>query len=64
MRRCRRREEPPIDDYAAADPAEFFAVTVETFFLAPDLLRWAYPAVYACLSEFFDENPARLEEGT
>ena len=39
-------------------------MTVETFFLAPDLLRWAYPAVYACLSEFFDEDPARLEEGT
>ena len=57
-------EEPPIDDYAAADPAEFFSVTVETFFLAPDVLKWAYPAVYACLSEFFDEDPVRLEEGT
>ena len=57
-------QEPPIDDYAAADPAEFFAVTVETFFLAPDMLEWAYPAVYACLSEFFGEGHARVEEGT
>lgn len=58
-------EEPPIDDYAAADPAEFFSVTVETFFLAPGVLEWAYPAVYGCLSEFFDEDPAgvRREEG-
>lgn len=58
-------QEAPIDDYAAADPAEFFSVTVETFFLAPGLLEWAYPAVYGCLSEFFDEDPAgvRAEAG-
>lgn len=57
------QEETPIDEYAAADPAEFFAVAVETFFLAPGVLSWAYPEVYRCLSEFFDEDPARREEG-
>ena len=31
-----------IDPYAAEDPAEFFAVTSEYFFTAPDLLHEAY----------------------
>lgn len=56
-------EEAPIDEYAAADPAEFFSVTVETFFLAPGLLERAYPEVYGCLAEFFDEDPAGAGEG-
>ena len=55
-------EEPPIDDYAAESPAEFFSVAVETFFLAPRLLDWAYPEVYGRLAEFFGEDPRRLEE--
>ena len=54
-------EEPPMDEYGAESPAEFFSVAVETFFLAPGLLDRAYPEVYACLSELFDEHPARLE---
>ena len=54
--------ETPIDDYAASDPAEFFAVTVETFFTVPDILAEAYPPVYALLAELFREDPleARL----
>ncbi len=53
-------EEPPIDEYAAESPAEFFSVAVETFFLAPGQLDWAYPAVYGCLQELFGEDPRRL----
>jgi Mlc titration factor MtfA (ptsG expression regulator) len=51
-----RRPQPParrpphaktaIDPYAAENPAEFFAVTSEYFFSAPDLLHEAYPQVY------------------
>ena len=49
--------EPPIDDYAASDPAEFFAVAVETFFTGPDILADGFPQVYALLTELFREDP-------
>ena len=53
--------ELPIDPYAAEDPAEFFAVTSEYFFTAPDLLQAAYPGVYAQLRLFYRQDPgARL----
>ncbi|MGH8432973.1 MAG: zinc-dependent peptidase [Pseudomonas sp.] len=51
----------PIDSYAAENPGEFFAVTSEYFFSAPDLLENAYPAVYAQLKAFYRQDPlARL----
>lgn len=50
-----------IDPYAAENPAEFFAVTSEYFFSAPDLLQQAFPEVYAQLAEFYRQDPlARL----
>jgi len=53
----------PIDPYAAENPAEFFAVTSEYFFSAPDLLARAYPAVYAQLAAFYRQDPrARLQQ--
>lgn len=57
-----RELEPPIDDYAASDPAEFFAVAVETFFTGPDILAEAFPPVYGLLTALFREDPlaARL----
>ena len=42
--------EPPINPYAAQDPAEFFAVVSEVFFKAPDQLQHAFPEVYRQLS--------------
>jgi Mlc titration factor MtfA (ptsG expression regulator) len=58
----RRLDEHPeidteIDPYAAEDPAEFFAVTCEYFFTAPDLLAQSYPAVYEQLKLFFRQDP-------
>ncbi|MHA6495199.1 M90 family metallopeptidase [Pseudomonas borbori] len=51
-----------IDPYAAEDPAEFFAVTSEYFFSAPDLLAEAFPQVYAQLKLFYRQDPlARLQ---
>jgi len=53
--------ETAIDPYAAENPAEFFAVTSEYFFSAPDLLHQAYPQVYRQLSLFYRQDPlARL----
>ncbi|MGV8843922.1 MAG: zinc-dependent peptidase [Pseudomonas sp.] len=48
---------PPIDPYAAENPGEFFAVTSEYFFCAPDLLHSAFPAVYAQLQLFYRQDP-------
>jgi Mlc titration factor MtfA (ptsG expression regulator) len=54
--------ETAIDPYAAEDPAEFFAVTSEYFFSAPDLLAATYPAVYAQLALFYRQDPqSRLQ---
>ncbi|PHN77974.1 zinc-dependent peptidase [Pseudomonas syringae] len=54
--------EPTIDPYAAEDPAEFFAVTSEYFFSAPDLLHSSYPAVYEQLKAFYRQDTlARLD---
>ena len=55
--------ETEIDPYAAENPAEFFAVTSEYFFSAPDLLVNSYPQVYAQLSRFYRQDPlARLAQ--
>ena len=55
--------ETDIDPYAAENPAEFFAVTSEYFFSAPDLLVGTYPQVYAQLSRFYRQDPlARLHQ--
>lgn len=57
---CERvdRDEPTfIDPYASESPGEFFAVTSEVFFEAPEELLAAYPAVYAQLKQFYRQNP-------
>ncbi|MDB5980635.1 MAG: zinc-dependent peptidase [Pseudomonas sp.] len=55
--------ETAIDPYAAENPAEFFAVTSEYFFSAPDLLANAYPAVYQQLKGFYRQDTlARLQQ--
>ncbi|SNS76260.1 zinc-dependent peptidase [Pseudomonas segetis] len=48
---------PPIDAYAAENPAEFFAVCSEYFFSAPDLLNQAFPSVYAQFVLFYRQDP-------
>lgn len=50
-------EPTTIDPYAAEHPGEFFAVTCEVFFEAPDILSDMYPAVYQQLSLFFRQHP-------
>ncbi|MFP4130650.1 zinc-dependent peptidase [Thiohalospira sp.] len=48
---------PDLDPYALTDPAEFFAVACEYFFVLPDQLETAYPALYDQLREFFAQDP-------
>ena len=47
----------PLDPYAARDPAEFFAVASEAFFVAPAPLAAAYPRVYALLAAYYRQDP-------
>ncbi|MDR2876701.1 MAG: zinc-dependent peptidase [Chromatiales bacterium] len=49
--------EPPVDEYAAQDPAEFFAVLSEYFFELPHYLREVWPAIYADLCAFYRQDP-------
>ncbi len=53
-----RHEPTAIDPYAAAHPAEFFAVCSECFFTDPLRLRDTYPAVYQQFTRFFGQQPA------
>lgn len=48
----------PFDEYAATDPAEFFAVATETFFLRPTELLASLPGVYDQLARFYRQDPA------
>jgi Mlc titration factor MtfA (ptsG expression regulator) len=52
-------EETLLDPYGTEDPAEFFAVATEAFFLIPNKLVEEEPDLYAILSEFFRQDPAR-----
>lgn len=56
--RCLDEERaPPIDEYAAESPAEFFSVASEYFFTLPEVLRDAYPRVYGQLARFYRQEP-------
>jgi Mlc titration factor MtfA (ptsG expression regulator) len=48
-----------LDPYGAEDPAEFFAVCTEAFFLGPRDLAEEEPDLYATLSTYFRQDPAR-----
>lgn len=47
----------PLDPYAATDPAEFFAVAVEAFFVAPEPLAEVFPGLYRKLEAYFGIDP-------
>ena len=51
-------EDTVIDEYAAENPAEFFAVISEAFFEVPKVVRAEYPDVYAQLALFYRQDPA------
>ncbi len=58
---CRRvagGRETLLDPYGAQSPEEFFAVSSEAFFVAPDDLRIEMPAWYGLLAGFYRQDPA------
>lgn len=50
-------EPDPLGDYAATEPAEFFAVASERFFGQPWALAQAHPALYGELRRFYEVDP-------
>ncbi len=47
----------PIDDYAASNPGEFFAVMSEQFFTGPAVLSRHLPDLYEALVHFYRQDP-------
>jgi MtfA peptidase len=50
----------PMDTYAAKNPAEFFAVASEVFFVAPSGLAVDYPDVYQLLERYYRQQPIAI----
>ncbi len=46
-----------LDPYAAQSIEEFFAVTSESFFVAPLSLQSEFPDVYALLKNYYEQDP-------
>ena len=49
---------PPLRDYGATNPAEFFAVATEAFFDTAAELRAQEPDLYRVLQGFYQQDPA------
>lgn len=52
-----------LDPYAASDPAEFFAVISEAFFIQPAPIREELPHIYEQLKHFYRQDPAARLRG-
>jgi Mlc titration factor MtfA (ptsG expression regulator) len=51
----------PVDEYAASDPGEFFAVASESFFVDPQPLQEDYPDVYRLLGQYYRQDPLGVQ---
>jgi Mlc titration factor MtfA (ptsG expression regulator) len=50
-------QDAPLNDYAATNHAEFFAVATESFFCSPERLHTRLPELYEQLSRFYRQDP-------
>ncbi|MFN8034698.1 MAG: M90 family metallopeptidase [Acidimicrobiia bacterium] len=62
--RLRDRTDPLLDDYAATNPAEFFAVVTEVFFNRGREFATVHADLYAVLRDFYRQDPARRSGST
>ena len=54
----RRGKKTVLNKYGATNPAEFFAVSTETFFEKPRQMRKKRPELYEQLKAYFQQDPA------
>ncbi|WP_437190825.1 zinc-dependent peptidase [Planctomicrobium sp. SH527] len=59
---CRIGAPTFLDCYGATSPAEFFAVTTESFFESPRPMRHFHPTLYAIFCEYYRQSPAERAE--
>ena len=52
-----------VDPYGTESPEEFFAITAEVFFVAPQELHAELPGTYELLVEFFRQDPLQEPGG-
>lgn len=57
--RAQRGQPDVLRDYGATNPAEFFAVTTESFFCKPRELREQHSALYEQMSRYYHQDPAK-----
>ena len=50
-----------LDKYGASNPAEFFAVATEAFFLKSSELQSRHPELYSQLSLYYRQDPAGMQ---
>ena len=62
MRDAENGQPTVLDKYGATNPAEFFAVATECFFERPRELRKRHAELYRELKEFYQQDPAALED--
>lgn len=62
--RMQTEPHPVIDRYGATNPAEFFAVAVETFFVRPLSLFETEPALYELLAAYLGQDPRITQEAS
>jgi MtfA peptidase len=55
----RRHRQTLLDPYGATDPAEFFAVSTECFFDAPQAMHAEYPSLYELFRDYYRQDPAQ-----
>ena len=59
--RLERHQHSCIDPYALENPAEFFAVSSETFFENPRCIFQSYPELYQQLQLFYRQDPLQRQ---
>ncbi len=57
IKKIKRNHHDVIDDYGATNPAEFFAVTTETFFEKPKQLLKSHPDLFKEFSDYYECDP-------
>ncbi len=62
MEILRKKEQLLLRDYAAQNYAEFFSVSVETFFERPEDFRKLLPALYTSLSKLLNQDPCNQSD--